>query len=179
MQQDDIAVYEDKDAYDVYVAALQLGRPHQDSIERAEVLIIQQEIESWEGRKDPGIKFAEDAKAEWEPVLESLVLANQKPMKLKNIFPLKTPYKLLSKEDMRKGLPEGGGWKAYYKKFPNSNGYIWFSAVGFNAEKTKAIVYVSHLCGSLCGGGGPHFLERKDGKWVAADVQVSFGVWAS
>lgn len=178
-QKEEIPSYEDKDAYEVYAAALKLGRPHQDSIERARLLIIQQDIESWRGCQDTGIELSKKSKKEWQPVLNDLIRANQTPRKLTRTFSLKVPYRLLSKEELNAGFPEGGGWKAYYEKFPDSNGYIWFSAVGFNADKSKAIVYVNHACGGLCGGGGPHFLEKKDGRWVEARVDAIVQVWAS
>ena len=39
------------------------------------------------------------------------------------------------------------------------------SAVGFSGDRTRALVYVGHHCGSLCGGGGYHLLVKRDGKW--------------
>jgi len=39
------------------------------------------------------------------------------------------------------------------------------SAVGFNNDRTRALVYVGHHCGSLCGGGQYHLLVKKEGKW--------------
>ena len=53
------------------------------------------------------------------------------------------------------------------------------SAVGFNVNKTVAVVYMGHYCGALCGGGGFHVLKKKDGKWVALDWKGSSCAWAS
>jgi hypothetical protein len=39
------------------------------------------------------------------------------------------------------------------------------SAVGFNRDRTRALVYVGHHCGSLCGGGRYHLLVKKEDKW--------------
>jgi hypothetical protein len=39
------------------------------------------------------------------------------------------------------------------------------SAVGFNNDRTRALVYVGHHCGNLCGGGQYHLLVKKEGKW--------------
>ncbi|HZS44061.1 MAG TPA: hypothetical protein VFC63_03095 [Blastocatellia bacterium] len=58
-----------------------------------------------------------------------------------------------------------GGWEAFRKKYPDSSGYTQLSPVGFNADKTIAVVYVSHSCGPLCGAGGFQILEKKNGKW--------------
>ncbi len=39
------------------------------------------------------------------------------------------------------------------------------SEVGFNRDHTRAIVYIGHYCGGLCGGGTYHLLIKRDGKW--------------
>lgn len=45
--------------------------------------------------------------------------------------------------------------------FPNFE----VSAVGFNNERTRALVYVGHHCGALCGGGTYHLMVKMNGKW--------------
>ncbi|MEO7157279.1 MAG: hypothetical protein ABI039_06950, partial [Vicinamibacterales bacterium] len=40
----------------------------------------------------------------------------------------------------------------------DSGGFMVISAVGFNAARTRAMVYMAHSCGSLCGGGTHHLL---------------------
>jgi len=39
------------------------------------------------------------------------------------------------------------------------------SAVGFNNEHTRALVYVGHICGGLCGRGTYHLMVKINGKW--------------
>jgi hypothetical protein len=39
------------------------------------------------------------------------------------------------------------------------------SAVGFNKDHTRALVYVAHYCGGLCGGGTYHLMAKRNGKW--------------
>ena len=39
------------------------------------------------------------------------------------------------------------------------------SAVGFNADRARALVYVGHDCGGMCGGGTYHLLVKKEGHW--------------
>ena len=50
-----------------------------------------------------------------------------------------------------------------YQRRPESMDYLAVSAVGFNADKTRAMVHVR-----LRTRGQLHTLERQDGKWVAA-----------
>jgi hypothetical protein len=50
--------------------------------------------------------------------------------------------------------------------FPlNATVIFQVSAVGFNADRNRAMVYVGHNCGGLCGGGTYHLMVKKDGQW--------------
>jgi len=37
----------------------------------------------------------------------------------------------------------------FYELYPSSGSYYWFSAVGFEPQKTQAIVEMDHSCGML------------------------------
>ena len=58
--------------------------------------------------------------------------------------------------------------------YRDSGGFMVVSAVGFNASKERAMVYMSHSCGLLCGGGSYHLLEQVDGAWREANLPT---VW--
>jgi hypothetical protein len=62
---------------------------------------------------------------------------------------------------------------------PYTGGWIELSAIGFNADKTVAVVYMGHLCGGLCGGGQFHVLQKKDGKWEPLKWQGKRCAWVS
>lgn len=51
--------------------------------------------------------------------------------------------------------------------------------VAFNADKTIAVVYMGHSCGSLCGGGTFYVLEKKDGIWSSMRWRGTSCAWAS
>ena len=53
------------------------------------------------------------------------------------------------------------------------------SAVGFNVDKTLALVYVGHSCGGLCGGGSYHLLKKAGEKWVESPWKGVSCSWAS
>jgi hypothetical protein len=53
--------------------------------------------------------------------------------------------------------------------------YVSLSAVGFNRDKTQAIVFMKSLCGGLCGSFRFHFLEKIDGKWKEAAIATCSG----
>lgn len=40
------------------------------------------------------------------------------------------------------------------------------SAVGFNKDHNRALVYVAHHCGRLCGGGGYHLIVKEKEQWT-------------
>jgi hypothetical protein len=60
-------------------------------------------------------------------------------------------------------------WKRFYQLYPNSDGYMAFSRVGFNTEITLAFVYIQYVCGPECGGGIYYVLRRTLGKWQIVD----------
>src|SRR5262249_227524 len=70
-------------------------------------------------------------------------------------------------------------WKDFYRKYPESGGWIELSAVGFNPEKTVAVVYVGHHCGNLCAGGHFQVLLKKNGKWAPIEWKGIASAWAS
>jgi hypothetical protein len=66
------------------------------------------------------------------------------------------------------GLFERGrpwDWAPFHKAFPGSGGYLTMSAVGLDASRTHALVSVYFGCDTLCGEGGPYFLERDATGW--------------
>jgi hypothetical protein len=51
---------------------------------------------------------------------------------------------------------------------PFDSGRTYVSRVGFNRDKTQALVYVQHVAGPEMGIGHYVFLDKTDGKWVIA-----------
>jgi hypothetical protein len=60
---------------------------------------------------------------------------------------------LIPKSDIFPSESGQKGWVEYYRRYPDSGGY-WFSAVGFNPARTRAIVDMGQACGILSGKGG-------------------------
>ena len=69
-----------------------------------------------------------------------------------------------------------GGWEKFHTLYPNSNGYIQFSRVGFNAAKNQAIFEMGHFYASLGAGGLIVFLKKENNTW---QVVQSFYTWIS
>jgi hypothetical protein len=57
-------------------------------------------------------------------------------------------------------------WIAYYRRFSDSSGFIMLSRIGFNTERTQALLYLGSRCGPGCG--DIHFLllEKTNGTWT-------------
>jgi hypothetical protein len=86
---------------------------------------------------------------------------------LQPAFRLERPYKLLPQETLSKAFavkPEGN---PLYMPYQDSGGrYFVFSPVGFNQDKTMAVLHMGYACGSLCGAGQFYVLQKKSGNWT-------------
>lgn len=164
--------YEDQDAYEVYSAILPLEWPLRDA--HAKRLVIQNETKGFEMCLRP--------EKEWQeklgPAISDYVRSNAKPSLLQPRIQVEVPYQLIIADELTSAI-QTSGWEGFYQRYPDSGGWMELSAVGFNVNKTVAVVYMGHHCGPLCGGGGFHVLEKKDGKWVALDWKGSSCAWAS
>jgi hypothetical protein len=169
---DNATPYAVQEAYDVYSAILPSEWPLR--LAHAKTLIIQTETKGFEMCLRP--------EKEWEekigPAISEYVRLNAKPSLLEQRMNIEVSYQLI-KADELKSLIQRAGWEGFYQQYKHSGGWIELSAVGFNNDKTVAVVYMGHHCGPLCGGGGFHVLERKAGKWVPLDWQGSSCAWAS
>ena len=107
---------------------------------------------------------------------------NERKWLLQRQFEITKAYEMISSDEINTIFNTEGteGWKTFYERHPDSGGLIEFSAVGFNASKTVAVVYAGHSCGSLCGGGTFHILRKVDGKWKPLRLQGGTScAWAS
>ena len=58
------------------------------------------------------------------------------------------------------------GWSEFHKRYGEEASVLWLSRVGFNRDKTLALLYVSSGMGRLAVDGVLYLLERKEAKWV-------------
>ena len=165
-------LYEDEEAYEIYSAILPWEWPLRDA--HAKGLIIQTETKGYQMCLRPDNEWQEKI----GPAISDYVRSNLKPSLLQPKIKVSVPYQLIIVDELTSAL-QTVGWEGFYQRYPDSGGWIELSAVGFNVDKTVAVVYMGHHCGPLCGGGGFHVLEKKDGKWVALDWKGSSCAWAS
>jgi hypothetical protein len=164
--------YEDQEAYEVYSAILPSEWPLR--VAHAKTLIIQSETKGYEMCLRPEEEWQEKV----GPAISDYVRSNAKPLLLQRRFNVEVTYQLIIATELSSAI-KTAGWEGFYQRYPDSGGWMELSAVGFNANKTVAVVYMGHHCGMLCGGGGFHVLEKKDGQWVALEWKGSSCAWAS
>jgi hypothetical protein len=171
---------DDPEAYAIYTSLLS----HESTKRPADVnalLVFQEETVTKWYCMPSGKPFEED----WRPVIDSFRSENIEPRRLRARFPIETRYLVVPSADITASFDQVAhtrdlGWGDFYKRYPGSGGFIVVSAVGFDASKKRAMVYMAHSCGPLCGGGTHHLLEKVDGTWRAAAVPgVSFCRWVS
>ena len=116
------------------------------------------------------------------PAIASYEQLNQKHWKFERHFQIDLPYELAGSLHLTGLFKTAGvrdGWKAFYDEYPDSGGWIEFSAVGFNADKTVAVVYQAHHCGGLCGGGSFAVLQKVNGNWQRFRFKGASCAWQS
>lgn len=162
----------EEEEYAVYSALIDAGT-EDENVNRP--LIIIDQPSAWVGSLDEErssfyeeiMKSSPDLMAE---TVRDLKAKNEEPHRFTRRFNIKRRYVLVSKkeiDDLFSG--KGGvldGWEKFYRKYPQTRGFATFSRVGFNADKTQALVYQAHSCGGLCGGGSYILLTRTNGGWT-------------
>lgn len=104
---------------------------------------------------------------EWKSTLESLHKENAHVRTIRSGFTLSVPYIVLPRADIMVFFTPGSldGWKHFYERYPDSGGSLELSAVGFDADRTKALVYFAHHYEYLGGEYSYHLLRKTGGNW--------------
>ena len=156
--------YLDPEAYVVYGAVLPENWAFGNWFRRADALIIEQETQK-DGRLPGCLPSVTGPREAWRDALESYKKENQSPKLLARQFPIDKHYELVPGSVIAEAF-KGKGWNGFYERYPHSEGIINLSAVGFNSDRTKALVFVVHYCGNTCGSQSYIFLEKKSDKWT-------------
>ena len=101
---------------------------------------------------------------------------NESRILLKDSFTLPVKRVFISDEELNSILKSKLYWEAFYKKYPNSQGVMTLSNVGFDAQKKQALVYISNTRGSLDAIGIYVVLEKQNNVWR---VKENYAAWAS
>lgn len=154
-----LKAYEVEDAYKIYSLLI----PGEESYGFAKgTLVIQ--AGTVPNRDVTESCIAPEAVSPFKDAIADYRRVNSERWLLQRRFEIEKPYEIVSSDDI--GVSSPNYWKNFYKRYPGSGGFVIMSAVGFNHEKTRAIVYTGSSCGGLCGLWRFHLLEKKDGKWT-------------
>lgn len=85
--------------------------------------------------------------------------------------------KLIGEEELTSifSVPDvNGGWERFYNKYPNSNGYTRFSRIGYNTDKTTAVLEVGRFYASLGGSGTIVILKKENAAWKIIRTQMTW-----
>lgn len=118
--------------------------------------------EPWRDKRK-GLTIDESAVEDYETKNSRQWLLNKASFKL----PVKT--NLITDLDLKAIFHGNWGdleWINYYRRFPDSRGFVMLSRIGFNTQHTQALLYVGSRCGPRCG--DIHFLllEKANGTWT-------------
>ena len=112
-----------------------------------------------------------------EETIENFQDVNKDDHLLRNDFDLGIPCILLSSaESMEIFQPKTNGWDVFYERYPQSQGIMGVSKVGFNQEGNQALIYAWNEEYSEVGKGYYLFLTKEEGIWV---IQAMITSWAS
>jgi hypothetical protein len=170
---------DDPEAYSVYASLL--PAEWRFRVAHAKTLVFQQET----GTNWKCMPSGKPLETDWKLVVDTFREENAGTRLLRTGFSLGIPYLAIPAAEIQASFHDVPndpmlGWTGFYKRYPDSGGYIVVSAVGFDPVKRRAMVYMAHSCGSLCGGGTHHLLEKVDGAWREAKIPgVSNCVWVS
>lgn len=90
---------------------------------------------------------------------------------------LPTKYILISQAERRAIFAKADvnkSWQSFQQKYPGANGYINVSNIGFNEDRSQALVDTFRKCGDKCGGERMVLLTKVNGKW---SVTATHKIW--
>jgi hypothetical protein len=98
--------------------------------------------------------------------LNSFRETDTRSARLGSSFRLPIAYELVEKTEIDAIFEHGGWWTDYYKKYPNSQGFLTLSRVGFSADGKQAMFYAVNECGGKCGTGTYVLMEKAESHWM-------------
>ena len=151
--------YDDADAYQIYSVLL----PHEEAYSFAtDALMIQK---SGVAADISGACLRQGDASRFKGAIAGFKRTNKKNWLFQRQFQIDKPYRIVD-SDVISVLPD----------HPQSAvSYVRMSPVGFNRDRTQAVVFVESSCGGLCGHWRFHFLEKVRGQWSEIPVAMCVG----
>lgn len=150
--------YEDADSYKIYNLLL----PQEESYAFAKDALIQENAVS---QDVSGACLRQADANRFKGAIADYNRVQEKKWLFQRHFQIAKAYRIVGTEVIS-ALPDS----------PQSAvSYVRMSPVGFNRDKTQAVVFMGSSCGGLCGSFRFHFLEKIDGKWKKAAIATCVG----
>jgi len=108
--------------------------------------------------------------------LADFVAKNESSYLIEDHFSLEVPVVLLSNVQLEEFFSAEDGWNTFYSQFPNSQGVMTLSRVGFSVSKEQALMYVGNQADFLAGEGNYVLLSMEGGEWK---VEMTVLAWIS
>ncbi len=159
----------EKEEYAVYSALIGINYP-------AELIVIRDHtspgLES--GGLDETMEYIQEEMSIEQELVDSFKARNDQSYPLDDAFTLKAKVILVSDADLHDIFNAQSGWDEFYKQYPDSQGEMTLSRVGFNHDMTEALVYVGNQSYYLAGAGWYVWLVKVNGAWEIKQQVMSW-----
>lgn len=98
-----------------------------------------------------------------EEVIKDYLMAKQNPYSVACEFDASSNYKLVNSEEVKDLFADSG--KLFNSNYPDSQGVIAFSGIGFNHEKDQALFYFENITPLLSGSGFYIYMIKTNNVW--------------
>jgi len=103
-----------------------------------------------------------------EELLKSFALNNKESTKIPNNFLSEENVKVITEEEFI-SIFSKGWWPDFYSVYPDAQGILRFSRVGFNKSGTRALLYIRNQWQGRAGLGGFVILVHNGSKWLVEE----------
>lgn len=144
------------------------------------MIVIQDKAPVPEQTWMPPSEMARAIRAGWPDLGDEIVKdfehKNETPLALERRFSLDVGYRFISREELESIFRRSADWDAFYAAYPDSQGVLALSRVGFNEAMDTAVVYAGNQWHGAAGEGNVVLMKKVAGRWT---VQGERMLWMS
>ena len=101
-----------------------------------------------------------------EDTLTNFIAQNANSRKVADMYPIPAQYTIISAEDYRDIIGrDNSGWGRFYERFPNTNGVLEVSQIGFDSTQTQALICSGSMHGGCVGHGRNYLYQLTGDSW--------------
>ena len=110
-----------------------------------------------------------------QAIVDDFTARNRQVLTLEQRFDSSAKIVLIKQADIQ-AIFKKGGWNEFYRQYPNSQGTLVLSRVGFNPAVDQALIYAGNESNYLAGAGFYYLLAKENGEWKIIQQLM---VWVS